>query len=212
MYRKSKILEKCWNTEDPITFEDLTNKSIDEMIMIPSSHKKKKNHCFLVESLFQWYTTQDGPIKNPLDPSRILTDDEIYELIEKMTKINPKMVTNLHKFEFIIKGDDLPVNNTIHEFYHLYIIHKIKGTTGGGGQTKDDLGVIPVMEEGDISSLLTIDKLEELWDTNRLFWPDTSLCCRIQLKFKPEDWFDRNGTFDEDLFLALEREIDRHLA
>jgi hypothetical protein len=37
-------LDKCWNT-DPITLEDLTDKSVDETIMIPSSHEKKKNHA-----------------------------------------------------------------------------------------------------------------------------------------------------------------------
>src|SRR5258707_136990 len=64
-------LEQCWNDEDPITFDDLKTKTSDEIIMIASSHNTKK-HCFLVESLFQYYQTQimsNLPVRNPVDPS-----------------------------------------------------------------------------------------------------------------------------------------------
>jgi hypothetical protein len=126
--KKKKInLDKCWNTEDPITLEDLTDKSLDETIMIPSSHEKKKNHCFLVESLFGWYSKQSGPITNPLDPSRVLTDDEINELLIKMSKINPKVFTNTHfKFKFVHPKETVPDPRQGYpwRFYHLYIKYK----------------------------------------------------------------------------------------
>jgi hypothetical protein len=170
--------------------------------MISSSHEKKKNHCFLVESLFGWYSKHpNGPITNPLDPSRILTGDEITELLDKMTKINPKMVTNLDKFKFRYDYVELPVNNTTYEFYHLYIVYKHTN------KIYDDLGVIP--SDG-ISAQEMIWKIKDLWKANRLFWPDTELCCRIQLKFKPKDWYDKIGRLNKDLFKALQREVKRH--
>jgi hypothetical protein len=200
-------LDKCWNTEDPITLEDLTDKSVDETIMIPSSHEKKKNHCFLVESLFGWYSKNPyGPIKNPLDPSRILTDAEINELLDKMAKINAKMVTNLDKFNFTHQKIWLRTPNGEMEFYRLFLRHK-----GGKNNDKiyDDLGVIPAF---DPSSNTIINKLDELWATNRLMWPDTELCCRVQLKFKVKDWFNAQRTFDKELLRALDRDINKHLA
>jgi hypothetical protein len=214
--KKKKInLDKCWNTEDPITLDDLMDKSVDEIIIIPSSHEKKKGHCFLVESLFGWYRDHPGgAITNPLDPSRVLTDDEIDELLRKMAKINPKLVTDRMRFHWEQIALALPGHTRRFAWYHISIKYK------NSYKIYDDLGVIPAFV-GDkrgssiiympVSSNQIIKKLDELWDTNRLMWPDTILCCRIQLKFKPEDWFDRKGNFDEDLFMALNRELDRHL-
>jgi len=214
----NELLLMCWNSEDPITFDPLEDKTINEIITISSSDKIKK-YCFLVESLFTYYKTQlaeNLPIRNPVDPSRLLTNAEIKRLIEKMKKIDPKAVKKLTKIKGPLRlthqvriADMFHPRRRSFEFYEI-MLENIETDT-----LVERLGIIPGFVDPrdsgstDVSSAVVLAKLYELWEKNRLMVTiNPPVCCNVHLRFVVADWFDDAGRFRMDLFEELAYEID----
>jgi hypothetical protein len=196
----------CWNDNDPITFDDLRTVPSKELIMIGKGEKK---HCFLVESLYEYYKTQtksNMPVRNPVDSSARLTHDEIKELTSKMKRLHPdtkKIRKHPRRNIYKLMYQETP------DFYHIFLINR-------KNEIEVNLGVIPsflgIEETGstDRTSATVLSKLFELHENGRLL-TSHHICCNIHLGFKPKDWFDDNGRFKMERFQNLAYEIDQLL-
>jgi 2-cysteine adaptor domain. len=210
--RFEKLCESCWNDEDPITFENLKDKPPEEVIMVGNG---KKKHCFLIESLYEYYKTQtisNLPVKNPVDNSYKISTKEIKELVRKMKRLHPDLVpikSQRKKSCYLLKYQNIsytiPKVGT-KEFFNIYLLKK-------NYRIIVLLGVIPSFVEiehtnsSDLTSATVLNKLYELHERNRLM---SDNCCAVHLGFKPNDWFE-GSRFKLERLENLAREIDQLL-
>jgi hypothetical protein len=205
--------EKCWNTKDPISLDDLDEKLSDEIIMIGSGPKK---HRFLVENLYEYYKTQllsNLPIRNPIDNISKLTDNEIKELVRKMKQIDPqitkiKISRKKSTYSIIYHMVAYHISNVgLVDFFNIFLIKK-------RNIMLKFLGLIPAfidnnnIQSTDLTSFTMLVKLAELNEKNRLI--TENFLCNIHMIHNPQDWFE-NNRFNYEKFENLSYEIDQLL-
>ena len=182
-----EILKRCNNDSDPISmdsFADMTEQQLGELVYVGKGTKK---NCYMLENIHEVYKTAvlgKKPPKDPMDPSHILTAEEI-STINKMMRArdesykSPKYVTPRP----YPKGWELDIDMSV--AYPNYFKIRIKHRN----TTKFDLGLVPAWVEthhtgsADNTSGVLASNLRELWDRKKLMTPENTgyKCCVVQM-------------------------------
>lgn len=158
---------KCSNDSDPVMMTDFKNMNRNELRSIVAIGSGRKKHCYLLDTIFGVYKTavmDNQPVKDPLDPSYILTNAEIGMIDRMMLKRDPsyrppkRTKMNYKGYELDISPDG--------NYFRLRIVRR--------GRMAMDLGYIPGNIEAsdtgstDTTSATMIAALRELWDQRRM--------------------------------------------
>jgi len=158
---------RCSNDADPVMMTNFKNMNREELRSIVAIGSGRKKHCYLLDTIFGVYKTavmDNQPVKDPLDPSYILTNAEIQTIDRMMLKRDPsyrppkRTLMNYRGHELDISQDG--------NFFRLKIVRR--------GRTVMDLGYIPGNIEAantgstDTTSATMIAALRELWDQRRM--------------------------------------------
>lgn len=163
----NNLRAQCINDGDPVMLENFKNMNADDLKSIVKIGPGPKKHCFLLDSIYQVYKTaadDNRPVKNPLNPSHILTKAELRTIDRMMLARDPsyrppqRTMMNYMGYEL----DIAPNGN----YFRLRIVRR--------GVMAMDLGYIPgdieVRNTGsaDTTSAAMISALRELWDQRRM--------------------------------------------
>lgn len=163
----------CSNDSDPITleyFESMTDDAKEDLVVIGKPGLK---HCMTLESAYAIYEDaikKNKEAKDPYNPSHAFTHDEIKTILDKIRKRTPGFKSPKYvKFDIPkdLMLDFLP--DMMWKFFWIIVKHR---KTGG---VVYDLGWMPAniepSESGslDIASSVQMAKIQELWETGRLF-------------------------------------------
>lgn len=183
------------------------NMNRDELKSIVAIGSGRKKHCYMLDTIFGVYKTavlDNQPVKDPLDPSYILTDAEIKTIDRMMKKRDPsyqpprRTMMNYKGYELDISPDG--------NYFRLKIVRR--------GRMAMDLGYIPGNIEAtntgssDTTSATMIAALRELWDQRRMLRSAEPLRVNgmIHLRKTKAYW---RGADKLDKFRALMGEIQR---
>jgi len=164
-----KIKRDCFNDTDPITmdrFDELGEDELENVVMIGDG---KQKHCMLLNSAYELYARavkNNQRPRNPIDPGKYLTKEEIADIDKKMKRLNPSYVApkyvpppaNNNAFVVELTGD----------FYHIEIHDKRTGAV------KRRVGFVPAIVEPehtgnvDHSSAVLITNMEALFEQGKL--------------------------------------------
>jgi hypothetical protein len=162
-YKNKDFYKNCTNEVDPITLEpfgEMSDEQLKSIVVIG------KNHCYLLESIYQFYLDAIRSYKipkDPLDPSHRLTQTEIYNIKQKVKERDPNYV---------------PLKNDI-TVYWKFSIKRERGTTSIRLLPKHEnvahyqpihVVTIPSNTEIDrvVSSTALVEKLLKLFERNQL--------------------------------------------
>lgn len=163
----NNLENQCLNDGDPVILEDFKNMNANSLRSIVKIGPGPKKHCFLLDSIFQVYKTavlDNLPVKNPLNPSYILTAADINMIDRMMLARDPsyrppqRTMMNYRGYELDITPDG--------NYFRLRIMRR--------GTMAMDLGYIPGDIEtrntgsADTTSAAMIAALRELWDQRRM--------------------------------------------
>lgn len=163
----ANLSAKCSNDTDPIMLTNFKNMNRNELKSIVAIGRGEKKHCFLLDTIYRVYETavrDNQPVKDPLDPSYILSDAEIRTINRMMKKRDPSYVPprrtlmNYKGYELNITPDG--------NYFRLKIVRS--------GRMAMDLGYIPGDVEAtntgstDTTSATMVAALRELWDQRRM--------------------------------------------
>lgn len=163
----NNLRAQCINEGDPVMLENFKNMNANGLKSIVKIGPGPKKHCFLLDSIYQVYKTavdDNRPVKNPLNPSHILTKAELRTIDRMMLARDPsyrppqRTMMNYRGYELDIAPDG--------RYFRLRIMRR--------GVMAMDLGYIPgdieVRNTGsaDTTSAAMISALRELWDQRRM--------------------------------------------
>lgn len=184
-------------------FKNMNREDLKSIVAIGRGEKK---HCYMLDTIYKVYETavkDNQPVKDPLDPSYILSDAEIRTINRMMKKRNPRYVPprrtmmNYRGYELDITPDG--------NYFHLKIVRS--------GHTAMDLGFIPGNVEtsntgsADTTSAAMIAGLRELWDQRRMLRSVTPLRVNGMIHLRKSKQFWRTDKITK--FRALMGEIQR---
>jgi len=163
----NNLKAQCLNDGDPVMLENFKNMNANDLKSIVKIGPGPKKHCFLLDSIFRVYETaalNNQPVKNPLNPSYILSAAEIRTIDRMMLARDPsyrppqRTMMNYKGYELDITPDGT--------YFRLRIVRR--------GTMAMDLGYIPgnieVSDTGsaDTTSAAMVSALRELWDQRRM--------------------------------------------
>jgi len=163
----NNLKAQCINDGDPVMLENFKNMNANDLKSIVKIGPGPKKHCFLLDSIFRVYETaalDNQPVKNPLNPSYILSAAEIRTIDRMMLARDPsyrppqRTMMNYKGYELDITPDG--------NYFWLRIMRR--------GTMAMNLGYIPgnieVRDTGsaDTTSAAMVAALRELWDQRRM--------------------------------------------
>ena len=184
----------CFNDVDPITLEKFEDKEQKyKLIMI--NKQNNKFHCYETSSFVKYII--DGNIKDPLDPSYTITQEDLKQVETKMNfpnKTKNKLPT--FKLELLIINIDI--------FFQILILRKKKIVI--------DCGFFPsyIFIDENVNSFEMIHKVITLWNKSKLISYNPLRCCLEEFCQQPEYWF-RDNTLDIEKFKAFDNKLNELL-
>lgn len=190
-----KILQMSNNDYEPILLENFSDMSAEDLAYIVHIGTGVKKNCYHVDTIYRIYENaimSKTDAKDPMNPSYILNDSDIYEINRVMTLKDPSHKPPLYvEPRAYPRGWNLHIqakNNPIGVFFHV----KVRKN----GVTKFDLGYIPGWVEvehtgsADYTTGVLLANIRDLWDANKLLSDDlkTSL---VEVGYHPFYWMEQ---------------------
>jgi hypothetical protein len=190
------VKNQCHNDTEPITmdrFEDMSTEDLERLVYIG---KDKMKNCYLVDSIHEVYKNavlSQKEFRDPVNPSHVVTSDEIATINKLMKKNDPKYKPPVYKkVEKVPKDYDLVIIPSPHSylFFQINITYQ--------NRIKYDLGVVPAFVEADhtgsvdYTSAVLVTNIRELWEQGKLL--NTNGTCKEEtnriLKKPFQYWID----------------------
>jgi hypothetical protein len=170
------LKDTCNNDADPISMESFADIDLDQLKSVVMIGTGKKRNCYLLGNIYQVYKTaieSNKPVKDPMDPSHVLTNDEIADINKKMKKHDPK-----YKPPKYVSPREHPAGytleiNVVSDLFSILVKR--------GARLIRDFGVVPAWVEthhtgsADNTSGVLVANIRELWDRRLLTTDDRTL-------------------------------------
>ena len=192
---KQAILEKikttCNNDADPISMDNFSDMNLEQLNSLVYLGNKSKKNCYLLENIYELYKTavmSKKDAKDPMDPSHILTNEEIASINAKMKALDPTYKPPKYKeIRPYPKGYELSIDLSIH-YPNYFSINVMKNN-----QVKYDLGIVPGWVEthhtnsADYTSGVLLSNIRQSWEKGK-FMDSVQSCCNIELRKSFNYW------------------------
>lgn len=196
--------QRCNNTFDPISLQEFSDMTIQELSSIIEIGNEPKKNGYLLVNIYEVYKTavQSNKLpKDPMNPSHTLTLEEIDVINTKMREINQKYKPPIYKqpppypdgYSLII--EQFPLQNS---FFQIHIQYN--------DDIAFDLGLIPGWVESshtgsaDYTTGVLLSNIHDLWDKRILMKQNCQSCLNVGLKKHIRYW----TRYDwKDKFIAL---------
>lgn len=201
----SNLNARCSNDTDPVMMTEFKNLNRNELKSIVAIGRGARKHCYMLDSIYGVYATavrDNNPVKDPLDPSYVLSTAEIKTIDRLMKKRDPayrppqRTMMNYRGYTLEIRPDGA--------FYHLLVNRP--------GLSTADFGYIPANIEtrntgsANTTSATMVTVIRELWDQRRLLRTIEPLRPRGVHLFKSKRFW---STDKINKFRALMRELQQ---
>lgn len=164
-----ELQNSCNNDADPISMDAFADMSVSDLKNLVKVGKGDKKNCYMLENIYEVYKTAvlaKKPVKDPMDPSHILSKAEIDDINAKMKAIDSKYLPPKH-----VSPKPYPTGYSLETqiFGDQFTIRVVQGR-----RIIYDFGVVPAWVEtrhtgsADNTSGVLISNIRELWDRRLL--------------------------------------------